>query len=229
MPALRRRGWARSRRRPPDRPAARRVLDGGFVPGSSWPSPALSLSGLWRSRLVHVALLGERAVAVLGVVAGEGEIAERVQPVFCTRCQSAPSACSPGRREVRGSAAGYARWCIRPPAPAPCARGSPAGAASSCGSGSCRGHGCAGRGGTHRRPGSGGTKAAEEVRLDALEVTVLLERLAEGGEGLVHRVGGDGADGAAEHVRLDQPHRRGEVGGAERTGRVVVIQLEQEG
>ena len=47
----------------------------------------------------------------------------------------------------------------------------------------------------------------QEVRLDALQIAVLLERRAEGREGLVHRVGGDGADGAAEHVALDQPHR----------------------
>ena len=46
----------------------------------------------------------------------------------------------------------------------------------------------------------------QEVRLDALQVAVLLQRAAEGGEGLVQRVGRDGADGAPEDVGLDQPH-----------------------
>ena len=66
------------------------------------------------------------------------------------------------------------------------------------------------------------------MRLNALKVAVLLERLAERGEGLVHRVGWDGADGAAEDIRLDQPNRGLKISGAEHAVRVVVIQFEQE-
>jgi hypothetical protein len=68
----------------------------------------------------------------------------------------------------------------------------------------------------------------QELRLDALQVAVLLELLGEGGEGLVHRVGGNGADGAAKYVRLDKPHGGGEVRGRQPLARVVVIELEQE-
>ena len=68
----------------------------------------------------------------------------------------------------------------------------------------------------------------EEVRSNALDVAVLLERLAEGGEGLVQRISGDGADSAAEHIGLDQPDRGREVIGLKRSVRVVVVQLEQE-
>src|SRR5258706_5954491 len=68
----------------------------------------------------------------------------------------------------------------------------------------------------------------QEVRLNAFEVMVPFERLAEGGEGLVHRVGGYCADGAAEYVCLDEPHRGRKVVGAERAVRVVMIKLEQE-
>ena len=43
----------------------------------------------------------------------------------------------------------------------------------------------------------------EEVRLDALQVAILLERLAEGCEDLVQRVGRNGANRTAEHICLD--------------------------
>ena len=66
------------------------------------------------------------------------------------------------------------------------------------------------------------------MRLNALEIAVLLQRLGERGKRLVHRVGRDGADGTAEHIRLDQSHARQQVGLEQSVGFVVVIKLQQE-
>ena len=45
-------------------------------------------------------------------------------------------------------------------------------------------------------------RQSQEVRLNTLEIAVLLHGLGERSECFVHRVGGNGADGTTEHVRL---------------------------
>jgi len=65
----------------------------------------------------------------------------------------------------------------------------------------------------------------EKMCPNAIEVMVLFERFAEGGERLVHRIGGNGAYGAAEDVGLHQPDRGHKVIGTQRATGIIVIKL----
>jgi hypothetical protein len=60
----------------------RTLLDCCFVPGIELAESRVELERAFPETAGCVAFLGERAVAVLGVVAGEREIAERVQPLL---------------------------------------------------------------------------------------------------------------------------------------------------
>src|SRR2546425_8962709 len=58
------------------------LLDSGFVPRVELAEPGVELEWALLEAARHVALLGEGAVAVLSVIAGECQVAERVQPLL---------------------------------------------------------------------------------------------------------------------------------------------------
>ena len=65
------------------------------------------------------------------------------------------------------------------------------------------------------------------MRLDALDVAVLLEYASEGSEGLVERVGCNRTHRSAEHVGFYQPYCFDEVILREPAMRVVVVKLQE--
>ena len=203
------------------------VLNRGFVPRVELAEPCVELKWTLFEAARHVALLAEGAIAVLSVVAGECEVAEGVQPLVLHALPLGTERLPPPLRQIgvlrqnvfdgvlvhrHTLLAAVVLQSAQPVAAAAkiieVAGVQIAAELIVAGEAPIRGQ-------------------YEEVRLDAFEIAILLQPLTEGGEGLVHRVGGDGADGAAEHVGLHQPHRGGEVGGAEPVVGVVVVQLEQ--
>src|SRR5690606_24487392 len=68
----------------------------------------------------------------------------------------------------------------------------------------------------------------EEVRLQALDVTILTNHLRQGGKRLVQGIGGDRTNGASEYVSFDQPDHLQEISVRENSVGKVAVHLEQE-
>ncbi len=75
-------------------------LDRSLVPGVESTQPLVHAERALPEPALHVALLGEGAVAVLRVVAGERQVAERVQPGLLYALPLRPQRLAPLRGEV---------------------------------------------------------------------------------------------------------------------------------
>ena len=162
----------------------------------------MSFSGLSLKPPSHVAFLGEGPVAVFRVVAGERQVAERVQPGLLDPLPLWAERRLPGGRQILvlwhdvldgvlvHRHALLAPVVLQPAKPV----------ASAAEVVEIAGLHVASELLVGGETAVGGQQ--EEMRLDAFEVAVLLEHLGERGKGLVQRIGGDGADGAAEDVSL---------------------------
>ena len=211
-------------------------LDGGFVPHRHLRHAAVQLQRAVRQAdgvagLVGdgVALEGEGAVAVFAVVAGEGEVAQRVQNLGLHLLPARAQLGLPGGRQrlvlrqdvldgvFLGQHTFLAPVVLQPPQPEAAAAEVVQVALLDLALELVVG----GKAAVGRQQQQGG--------LHALEVAVLLQRAAQAGEGLVHRVRRDRADGAAENVAFHQAHDAVQFVGAQALLAEVVVRVQQEG